>query len=231
MLDCFACDQKFEDRKSLVEHQISEHFKCPICQQGFLSNGGMAVHFLRAHNNSKPQYPNATPEVDSTEDEKIGTQGDRSEKLSLHSGEEDEDALSKLTITEMPSSNPVGGTEALAEVVESPPHSNLAPMQPTVNSPLPMTPLIIAVSPCPPFEKSVAIAPSDIEDPDDKQCVAKISTPKGQGSNSYAMGSSTNSPSAGLASVTKPTYNKIYFVWNDEAMSMEEKRWPLYACK
>ncbi|KAK1281107.1 hypothetical protein QJS04_geneDACA021141 [Acorus gramineus] len=84
-------------------------------------------------------------------------------------------------------------------------------------------------------------APADFKNPVDINSSTVTSTASLQGggvsftsSHSYASGPNTSGPSIGpppvianKAPITQPAFNEVYLVWDDEAMSMEERRMSL----
>ncbi|KAJ8627758.1 hypothetical protein MRB53_021065 [Persea americana] len=131
---CYYCDREFDDEKILVQHQKAKHFKCHVCHKKLSTAGGMAIHVLQVHKESVTKVPNAKPDRESTEIEIFGMQGIPPEILAAHYGEQDEDAPSKLSKVDIPSSDFVGGVVPGSMGMGFPPQSAYGAMQPIYNT-------------------------------------------------------------------------------------------------
>ncbi|CAJ1345505.1 unnamed protein product [Effrenium voratum] len=56
---CYYCDRKFDDEKTLVQHQRIKHFCCFECGRTFSSVTGLRVHMLNAYKKSLKEVPRA----------------------------------------------------------------------------------------------------------------------------------------------------------------------------
>eukprot|EP00026_Physarum_polycephalum_P013086 Phypoly_transcript_13455.p1 GENE.Phypoly_transcript_13455~~Phypoly_transcript_13455.p1 ORF type:complete len:319 (-),score=74.30 Phypoly_transcript_13455:104-1012(-) len=72
---CWYCERKFEDEKVLVAHQKAKHFKCHVCHKKLTTAGGMVVHVFQVHKENITKVPNSKPGRDSVKYEIYGMEG------------------------------------------------------------------------------------------------------------------------------------------------------------
>eukprot|EP00049_Salpingoeca_infusionum_P002237 m.55024 g.55024 ORF g.55024 m.55024 type:complete len:300 (-) comp11465_c0_seq1:2900-3799(-) len=56
---CYYCERTFADEATLVQHQVSRHFKCPECGKKFPGLKGMVRHTTTMHKVEVKEVPNA----------------------------------------------------------------------------------------------------------------------------------------------------------------------------
>ncbi|GJM99541.1 hypothetical protein PR202_ga16650 [Eleusine coracana subsp. coracana] len=221
---CYYCDREFDDEKILVQHQKAKHFKCHVCHKKLSTASGMAIHVLQVHKESVTKVPNAKPGRESTEIEIFGMQGIPADVLAAHYGEE-EDPSSKVARVEVPQVRPVVmPTNPLgmpfpprpAYGVAPPIHnSHYFPYRMCLSYDISNNIISHASSP---FVASVALGTIQANSP---------AAPAGAyGTNYQGTGAVGSPPSVANSKTfgTQPATNEVYLVWDDEAMSMEERR-------
>jgi len=77
---CFFCERKFDDVRTLLQHQRAKHFKCPDCDDGgglgkCESVQGLIVHTLKIHSRALDRVPNAMQGRDNPELNVYGMEG------------------------------------------------------------------------------------------------------------------------------------------------------------
>ncbi|EFJ12839.1 hypothetical protein SELMODRAFT_446475 [Selaginella moellendorffii] len=235
---CYYCEREFDDEKILIQHQKAKHFKCHVCHKKLSTAGGMVVHVLQVHKESITKVPNAKPERESTEIEIYGMDGIPPELLANHGedGFDDDERSGKYPkidyganaygmVSQQPVYPPVPSYGAQPPMMPPPATSQgwySMPMQPQPPGPppvgrppqplfpiqsqtqLPSQPLfpikpVTHIPPAYPVPQPVS-APSDVVAP-------PVSLPP----------ITPRPPGA-------PAANEVYLVWDDEALSMEERR-------
>ncbi|PIA37665.1 hypothetical protein AQUCO_03000310v1 [Aquilegia coerulea] len=249
MVCCYYCDEKFAKDK-LLEHRREAHFKCHVCSKKFLSVGGMTLHFLQNHKDAKAREllvsegvenedtrntkraRHAEPDGKLIETEICEREIIPPKMLAAHSGGQGEDTPSNLTKVEIPSSNLVDVVVAGAAVqpindsdLAVPPSGCPQPQVPPHPASPTVAPVGLQQQPLSPVQNviiplsstiSPALPPSlPINGPRVPLACGSVSCPK------------TGCPPPVHSKKVRPALDNAHFVWNDEDISMEERRMSL----
>lgn len=231
---CWYCTRTFEDEKVLIQHQKAKHFKCHICHKKLTTAGGMAIHVYQVHKENITKVPNAKPGRDSIKFEIFGMEG-----IPDNIDEEQPYEAKRLKTDTTPASPPPLITPVIPPNLPGIAPSSIPtqavppPLPPAYQGyPMPMPPMYGAppmgpgwgmphMAPgwgMPPANPWMGGAPMGYPP-------APVMPPTPPGIGSYPSPKATTPPHTTLASSSsQPTNPQMILIYDDEDVSMEEKR-------
>ncbi|KAF5192700.1 Suppressor of fri [Thalictrum thalictroides] len=236
---CHVCAKKFLSVGGMALHHLQNH-KDVKANELPVSEGVENKHI---RNTKRARHDEPDGELIKTEI--CETRIIPPKRLAAHSGDQGEDAPSNLTKVEIPSANLIGVVVAGAGGVGFPPESIVGAVQPINDSELAAPPSGCPQLQVPPHPASPTVAPVGLHQqpssPTQNVIIPLSSTtcpalppsfpingPRVPSAHvSVACPKTGCPPPPVLRKKVRPASDNVHFVWDDEAISMEERRMAL----